>query len=74
MEDSTEIAKGKEEAASTNHACPSETDGYVPEKFHTKCHDCGKFLKKSKWVPKDHPRKEHALCSECYSNYDGPEY
>ena len=38
--------------------------------YHNKCHDCGRFLKKELWVPKDHPRKAHALCRDCFSLYD----
>ena len=39
---------------------------------HTKCHDCGLFLRKDLWVPKDHSWKRHALCRDCLSNYDSP--
>lgn len=40
--------------------------------YHTRCHDCGKFLKKNRWVSKVHPWKQHALCLECHNNYDHP--
>lgn len=43
-------------------------------KYHTKCHDCGRFLKKEFWVNKDHKWKGHALCTECFDLYDPPEY
>jgi len=39
---------------------------------HIRCHDCGRFIKKELWVPKDHEWKAHALCKECYSQYDWP--
>ena len=44
------------------------------EEFHTHCHDCGKFLTKKLWVSKQHPWKNHALCAECLSDYDGGTY
>lgn len=40
------------------------------EEFHTKCHDCGRFLKMERWVRKDDPSKEYALCYDCYLLYD----
>ena len=40
---------------------------------HTQCYDCGQFLKKHLWVPKDHRWKKHALCLNCLSQYDDPE-
>lgn len=39
------------------------------EMYHKRCHDCGKFVKKREWVPKNHAWKKHALCRECFSNY-----
>lgn len=42
--------------------------------FHKKCGDCGKFLKKSLWVPVDHSWKKKGLCGECLSNYNGQEF
>lgn len=39
---------------------------------HTRCHNCGRFLEKSRWIRKDHPSKRHALCWDCYNNYDDP--
>ena len=41
---------------------------------HKQCHDCGQFLNKDMWIRKDHPTYTHALCKNCISNYDGPEY
>ena len=41
-----------------------------PTKYHTKCHDCGKWLAKILWVPITHRWKKHALCLECLNNYD----
>ena len=41
---------------------------------HIQCHDCGQYLKKELWVPKDHSWKKHALCNSCISEYDPPEY
>lgn len=38
--------------------------------FHKNCHDCGQFLERKLWVAKDHNWKKHALCAECFSNYD----
>ena len=40
--------------------------------YHTHCQDCGQFLKKDRWVAKDHPWKQHGLCDHCYSCYDDP--
>lgn len=44
------------------------------KEYHIKCHDCGRFVKRELWVEKDHRWKKHALCSECFSLYDPPEY
>lgn len=41
------------------------------EESHVNCHDCGKFVKRSEWVPKNHSWKKAALCGECLSYYDG---
>jgi len=41
-----------------------------PCNYHTRCHDCGRFVKKELWVKKDHHFKHHALCCECLSGYD----
>ena len=46
----------------------------VASEHHIKCHDCGHFLKRRLWVPKNHPWKKHALCRPCFSLYDPPEY
>ena len=55
-----------------------EMIGVMKEKqkieYHTKCHDCGRFLKKSRWVRKDHKWKAHGLCSDCFELYDHPDY
>lgn len=49
-----------------------ECDGKstIPEEYHKKCHDCGRFLKKERWVSKDNKQKAHGLCNECLSHYD----
>ena len=39
--------------------------------YHTRCHDCGHFLNRNRWVCKDHSWKKHALCDECFGLYDG---
>lgn len=49
-------------------------DALVKCQYHTKCHDCGRFLKKELWVAKDHKWKAHGLCKECFGLYDPPEY
>ncbi len=38
--------------------------------YHIHCHDCGKFVKRSEWVPKNHRWEKHALCGTCLSYYD----
>ena len=50
------------------------SDAPVSEKdnYHIKCHDCGMFLKKDRWVKKDDPNKAHGLCADCFSKYDDP--
>ncbi len=40
--------------------------------YHKRCADCGQFVEEEKWVRKDDPHKDHALCSECFGNYDDP--
>lgn len=45
-------------------------DKKIKEDYHTKCHDCGRFLNKILWVKKDHRWKKHDLCLKCLSNYD----
>jgi hypothetical protein len=46
----------------------------APEYFK-RCGDCGQFVGKDRWVRQDNTAgKTHALCSDCLSNYDGPEY
>ena len=44
----------------------------VEIKYHKRCNDCGKFVKKDLWVKKNHRWKQHALCKECLSGYDSP--
>lgn len=51
-----------------------QVDRIVRSQYHDKCHDCGQFLKEEKWVAKNHQWKKHALCAECLSAYDYPEY
>lgn len=53
--------------------CEDYLEGFVLQdriEYHTNCHDCGQFVKKSERVAKDNPHKHHALCGECLSNYD----
>lgn len=38
--------------------------------YHKQCHDCGQFLKRDRWVERDHSWKKHALCMMCLSGYD----
>jgi hypothetical protein len=40
--------------------------------YHTRCHDCGRFLAREDWVPLSHSWKRHALCGDCASEYDSP--
>jgi len=37
-------------------------------KYHKSCHDCGQFLKRDKWVRKDHLWK-YGLCQKCCNKY-----
>lgn len=41
-----------------------------PEKYHHRCMDCGQFVKRDRWQPKDGTR--HPLCWDCHNNYDDP--
>lgn len=41
--------------------------------YHKRCHDCGRFIARSRWVEIDHPWKKHALCLECHLLYDHPD-
>jgi formylmethanofuran dehydrogenase subunit E len=52
----------------------AERHRLVDAEYHKKCHDCGQFVPRDRWVKKDDPRKAHALCSPCYSNYDDPAF
>ena len=38
--------------------------------YHTRCHDCGRFLPKVLWVRKDDPLKKWVVCFSCHSDYD----
>lgn len=42
--------------------------------YHTRCRDCGVFVKKSRWVKKDtHNAIQHQqrpLCGPCFDEYD----
>jgi len=73
MPDSIKKVKSTERKSGTASA-GSDSSDLLSADAYTKCNDCGKFVKKREWVPKNHPWKKHALCSECFSNYDGPEY
>lgn len=42
--------------------------------YHKKCHDCGRFLPRDRWVRTDDKSKAHGLCQDCYSQYDDPEF
>ena len=46
------------------HDCPTLID------YHKKCHDCGQFIPKKRWVSFDHSWKKHALCYNCLHDYD----
>ena len=37
---------------------------------YTTCGDCGSFVAKDMWVPKDHEKYTHAMCRSCLSEYD----
>lgn len=41
-----------------------------PCDYHTRCHDCGRFVPNDRWVKKDDTVKHWALCAECLSGYD----
>lgn len=51
----------------------SNPDTTKKTEYHKKCHDCGKFIKRYLWVPKDHRWKKHALCDDCLSCYEDHE-
>lgn len=42
--------------------------------YHTRCRDCGVFVKKSRWVKKDTHNAIHhqqrPLCGPCFDEYD----
>ena len=44
------------------------------DEHYKRCHDCGKFLKRSRWVIKDYACKRYALCEKCSAGYDMPDY
>ncbi|WMR34738.1 hypothetical protein [Metapseudomonas otitidis] len=37
--------------------------------YHTRCRDCGTFVKKWRWVSKD-SAAARPLCHDCWSEYD----
>jgi len=41
-----------------------------PAEYHTRCQDCGRFIKKEFWVVKYHIWKHYPLCLDCLSCYD----
>lgn len=43
-------------------------------KYHTKCCDCGRFLKKDRWVVRGHRQNKHGLCPSCAALYDSADY
>ncbi len=62
------------EGADICDACIEILNGKKASEHHIKCHDCGQFLPKERWVPKDHPWKAHGLCRECFNLYDDPNF
>jgi hypothetical protein len=42
--------------------------------YHTRCRDCGVFVKKSRWVKKDTynaiQHQQRPLCGPCFDEYD----
>jgi len=40
--------------------------------YHTRCHHCGRFVKRERWVPRDHQWKKFAMCGECLAGIEGP--
>ena len=42
--------------------------------YHTRCRDCGVFVKKSRWVKKDSfnalKHQQRPLCGGCFDEYD----
>lgn len=42
--------------------------------YHQRCHDCGRFLPRDRWVRTNDRRKAHGLCHDCYSKYDDPAF
>lgn len=67
---------GREQIDCICGTCPCEdevrVDAVVMDTYHKNCHDCGRFLKKDRWVSKNHKWKKHGLCADCFSNYDDP--
>lgn len=44
---------------------------------HTSCRDCGRFVPKERWVPKQSThaiRGQRPLCAPCFDEYEGPLY
>lgn len=42
--------------------------------LQTRCGDCGRFLPKSRWLPVNSLRNQKALCIDCYSLYEDPDF
>lgn len=44
---------------------------------HTRCRDCGHFVPKERWVPRESQhaaRGQRPLCAPCFDEYEGPLY
>jgi len=55
----------------------AQLSGLKAEDHHTHCRDCGHFVSKERWVPKDSPRAargQRPLCAPCFDEYEGPLY
>lgn len=44
--------------------------GSTAEEFHKNCNDCGQFVPKRRWIPKNTPNNERPLCMDCWCLYD----
>lgn len=44
------------------------------DEHHTRCHDCGQFVARDRWLRKDNAEGKRPLCWECLSNYDDPAF
>lgn len=47
-----------------------ELNNISKDKYHSRCGDCGKFIKIHLWILKSDKYKNNALCDECFCNYD----